>query len=137
MSLEEPTSTNDCVYFTNRADENGKEKAWVLKEQCPECNNALMGKPRDEKTGKAKIRATEYVCPSCKYTVGKAEYEDTLTINIKYTCKCGNEDELSIPFKRKRVQRINEETGKKQAIETIRFECGKCGEQKDITKKMK
>ena len=137
MSLEEPKSTDDCVYFTNRADENGKVKAWVLKENCPECKKGLMGKPRDEKTGKAKIRASEYECPECKYTVEKNEYEDTLTINIKYTCKCEHSDELSLPFQRKRVQRINEETGKKQAIETIRFECSKCGQQMDITKKMK
>ena len=137
MTLEEPKSMDECVYFTNRADGNGKVKAWVLKENCPECGKALMGKPRDEKTGKAKIRASEYVCPECKHTVGKEEYEDTLTINIKYTCKCGNFDELSVPFQRKRVQRLNEETGKKQAIETIRFECSKCGEVMDVTKKMK
>jgi predicted RNA-binding Zn-ribbon protein involved in translation (DUF1610 family) len=137
MNLEEPKSMDECVYFTNRSDENGKVKAWVLKESCPECGKALMGKPRDKKTGKAKIRASEYVCPECTHTVEKEEYEDTLTINIKYSCKCGNSNELSLPFKRKRVQRLNEETGKKQAIETIRFECSECGQQMDITKKLK
>ena len=96
-----------------------------------------MGKPRDKKTGRAKIRAAEYICPECNHTVGKEEYEDTLTINVKYDCKCDNSDEISVPFKWKRVQRLNEETGKKKPIQTIRFDCSKCGEQIDITKKMK
>lgn len=138
MSLTEPKSMDECVYFTNRSDEKGKVKAWVFKEKCPKCKKGLMGKPRDEKTGKPKIRAKEYVCPECNYKVEKEKYEDTLTINVKYTCdKCKNSDEISIPFKRKKVQRVDEETGKKKLIETIRFECGKCGEIFDITKKMK
>ncbi|MBU2640054.1 MAG: hypothetical protein KKG75_05130 [Nanoarchaeota archaeon] len=129
---------NECVYFTNRNDNNGKVKAWVFKEKCPKCGKCLMGKPKDEKTGRAKIRATEYICEECGYKVPKQEYEDSLTINIKYTCgKCNNSDGISMPFKRKKVQRIDEETGKKKAIETIRFECGKCGELMDVTKKMK
>ena len=138
MTLEEPKSMDECVYFTNRADGKGKIKAWVLKEKCPKCGKALMGKPKDPKTGKAKIRATEYVCEECGHNVPKQEYEDGLTINIKYTCgKCNHIDEISVPYKRKRVQRIDEETGKKKAIETIRFECSKCGEVMDVTKKMK
>ncbi|MAG52917.1 MAG: hypothetical protein CMH62_03075 [Nanoarchaeota archaeon] len=137
MSLEEPKSMDECVYFTIRADEKLKTKAWVLKEKCTECEKSLMGKPKDPKTGRAKIRASEYTCEECGHTIPKEEYEDTLTINIKYTCGCGHSDEISMPFQRKRVQRLNEETGKKQAIETIRFECSKCGEQIDITKKMK
>ena len=138
MNLFEPKSVDECIYFTNRCDDKGKIKAWVLKEKCPKCGKALMGKPRDKKTGKAKIRASEYVCPECNYTVNKEEYEDTLTINIKYTCtKCNNSDEISMPFKRKKIRRIDEETGKKETVETIRFECNKCGEKIDITKKMK
>ena len=138
MSLVEPKSMDECVYFTNRADGGLKIKAWVLKEKCPKCGKSFMGKPRDSKTGRAKIRATEYVCEECGHKVNKEEYEDTLTINIKYTCsKCNNSDEISVPFQRKRVQRIDEETGKKKAIDTIRFECKKCGEVMDVTKKMK
>ncbi len=47
----------DCIYFTNRTIDSGKIKAWVLKELCPECKKALMSKPKDEKTGRPKIRA--------------------------------------------------------------------------------
>ena len=138
MTLQEPKSMDECVYFTNRNDSNGKVKAWVLKEKCPKCGKCLMGKPKDPKTGRAKIRADEYVCEECGYKAPKQEYEDSLTINVEYTCgKCKNSDEISMPFKRKKVQRVDEETEKKKAIETIRFECGKCGEIIDITKKMK
>ena len=97
-----------------------------------------MGKPRDEKTGRPKIRATEYTCPECSFTMEKGEYEDTLTVNIEYTCPhCEHKGETTESFKRKKVQRLNEETGKKQAVETIRFQCGKCEANIDITKKMK
>jgi len=138
MSLEEPKSMDECVYFTNRVLDKGKIKAWVFKEKCPECGKDFMGKPRDEKTGKPKIRANVYVCPECNHSVEKQEYEDSLYINIKYTCpKCEHSDELKVPYQRKKIQRLNEETGKKQAIDTIRFECSKCGEKMDITKKMK
>jgi len=75
----------------------------------------------------------------------KIQYRDpttgqpkTLTINIQYTCPyCGHTDELQTSFKRKKIQRLNEETGKKQAIDAIRFQCSKCGKNIDITKKMK
>jgi DNA-directed RNA polymerase subunit M/transcription elongation factor TFIIS len=138
MSLVEPKSMDECVYFTNRSTDKGKIKAWVFKENCPECKKGIMGKPRDPKTGKPKIRAKEYVCPECNHIVEKEKYENSLDINIQYTCpKCEHSDELKTSFERKRVQRLNEETGKKQAIETIRFECSKCGEEMDVTKKMK
>ena len=66
-----PNSMEECVYFTRRAVGNGKAVAWVFKEDCPECGKAKMGKPVNEKTGKAKIRATEYVCPACNHTIEK------------------------------------------------------------------
>ncbi len=138
MSLKEPTSMDECVYFTNRIINDSKIKAWVFRGMCPKCGKGLMGKPRDKKTGKPKIRADEYTCPECNYTVGKSEHEDSLDINVKYTCpKCKHSDELKMPFRRKKMQRLDEETGKKETVETIRFECGKCGEKMDITKKMK
>jgi len=65
MALQEPKSMDECVYFTNRLLGNGKIRAWVFREQCPKCGKGLMGKPRDPKTGRAKIRSEEYVCPSC------------------------------------------------------------------------
>ncbi|MBD3303717.1 hypothetical protein GF343_01105, partial [Candidatus Woesearchaeota archaeon] len=84
MVLRLPDSMEECVYFTRRNIDKGKVVAWVFKEKCPKCGKALMGKPKDEKTGKVKIRAKEYVCPECGYTAEKGEYEDTLTVNIQY-----------------------------------------------------
>lgn len=134
--MNEPTSTKECIYFTNRILDSGKIKAWVFKEKCPKCEKALMGKPVVK--GKVKIRAKEYICPECGYTVDKDEYEPTLTIDIKYTCPfCSNEGEISLPFVRKKIIRLNKETGKKKSIESIRFQCQKCEKDIDITKKMK
>ncbi len=132
-----PESMEECIYFTKRTvGEEGKATAWVFKEKCPECGKGLMGKPRDK--GKVKLRAKEYVCPECDYTVEKDEYEETLTANIIYTCPhCGFEGETQIPFKRKRIQLVNEETGKKKAADALRFSCEKCKENIDVTKKMK
>lgn len=135
--LKEPESMEECVYFTYRNVKDGKVRAWVSREKCPKCNNALMGKPRGE-NGKIRIRAKEYVCPSCGFIMQEEEYEDTLTCNIKYTCPyCSNEDETQVPFKRKKVSVLNEETGKKTSLEVIRFQCKKCSKNIDITKKMK
>ena len=87
-----------------------------------------MGKPRDPKTGAAKIRAKEYVCPECNHTVEKIEYEDTLTANIAYTCPhCKNQGETTTPFKRKSFE----------GVKAIVFLCEKCKQKIPITKKMK
>jgi len=135
--LKQPESTEECIYYTFRGIGEGEAKAWVLKQKCPKCSKALMGKPKDEK-GKVKIRAKEYVCPECSYTVEKDEYEKGLTVNIIYTCPhCKFESETAIPFHRKKVQILDEESGKKKAVEVLRFQCGKCGKDIDITKKMK
>ena len=138
MALQEPTSMDECVYFTKRFIKEGKAKTWVFKEKCPECKEGIMGKPRDPKTGKAKMRATEYVCPKCNHTMQKKEYEESLTANISYVCPyCKHEGEIQIPFKRKKVQIINEETGKKKSVEALRFQCSQCSKDIDVTKKMK
>lgn len=138
MPLKEPASMEECVYFTNRIIGSGKIKAWVFRELCPKCGKGVMGKPRDEKTGKPKIRADEYACPECGHVIEKQEYEDTLTMNIKYTCPpCSYQGEAQQSFKRKKIQRVNEETGKKETVEAIRFQCEKCKKNIDITKKMK
>ncbi len=138
MILKEPTSMEECIYFSNRnIGEKGKVKSWVYKQNCPKCNKSLMGKPRDSK-GKIKIRSTEYVCSSCNYTIEKEEYEDTLTFEAKYTCPyCENQDEVQTSFKRKKVKVINEETGKTASVDAVRFQCNKCNKYIDITKKMK
>ena len=136
--LKEPESIDECIYFTRRTIGNGKITAWVFKEKCSKCNEGLMGKPKDPKTGKAKIRSTEYVCLNCGHVEEKKEYEEKLTVNIKYTCPfCKYEGETQIPFKRKKISRIKEDTGKRESVDSLRFQCEKCGKDIDITKKMK
>jgi predicted RNA-binding Zn-ribbon protein involved in translation (DUF1610 family) len=139
MALKKPKSMDECLYFTNRStEEKGKIKAWVFKQNCTKCNKALMGKPRDPKTGRPKIRSKEYVCPSCGDTIEKQAYEETLNICVEYTCPhCNHKDELETQYKRKKVQIFKKEKNKKVSIDSIRFQCSKCGENIDITKKMK
>jgi hypothetical protein len=139
MALKQPKSMDECIYFTNRSiGEKGKIKAWVLKQNCSKCNKALMAKPKDPKTGRPKIRSKEYVCPSCNNTEEKQEHEEGLNICIEYTCPhCNHKDELETQYKRKNVQIFKEEKKKKVSIPSIRFQCSKCGENIDITKKMK
>ncbi len=136
--VKEPTSMNELVYFTNRKIGDGNVVAWVYRKECPKCGKALMGKPKDEKTGKTKIRAKEYICPECGYKVDKEKYEETLTCEIKYTCpKCKHQGEIEVPFKRKKIQIFDEKKQKKVAVKAIIFECENCGEKIAITKKMK
>ncbi|RJQ16985.1 hypothetical protein C4573_02900 [Candidatus Woesearchaeota archaeon] len=124
--LKQPQSMEELVYFTQRTIDNGYAKVWVFKQKCPKCKKAIMGKPVEK--GAVKIRAKEYVCPSCKYTVDKEEYEDTLTASVEYICpKCMVKGEMETPFKRKNVQ----------GVLTFRFACEKCKAMIDVTKKMK
>ena len=135
--MREPKSMGECIYYTIRDERGIRIKCWVFKEMCPECGKGLMGKPRDSKTGKLKIRSKEYVCPECGFTIEKQEHEDTLTVSIQYGCDCGYKGEIQIPFKRKNIQRVDEETGKKKSVPALVFECEKCGKKHAITKKMK
>src|SRR3989338_2444452 len=139
MALKFPESADECVYFTRRdLNNNGKAIALVFKEKCPKCSKGMMGKPRDPKTGKPKIRAKEYTCPECNYTVEKEAYEDTLTANIQYTCShCSNQGEVQVSFTRKKVRILDEEEMKKKTVDVLRFQCQKCKQNVDITKKMK
>ena len=139
MTLKEPQSMDECVYFTNRLlDNEGYIRTWVFRELCQKCQKSLMGKPKDKKTGRAKIRAEEYECPSCGHKENKEEYEDKLTANIKYKCPyCKNEDDVQVSFKRKKVQRFNEEKQKKETVEALTFDCSKCKKRIEVTKKMK
>jgi predicted RNA-binding Zn-ribbon protein involved in translation (DUF1610 family) len=127
--IKRPESMEECIYYTNRdIGKNGSAICWVFKEKCPKCKKGLMAKPRDEKTGKPKIRAKEYVCPSCGYSVEKVEYESSLMANVDYTCPhCEEEGEIQAPFKRKNIK----------GISTLRVQCKSCGKDIDITKKMK
>lgn len=129
MALRQPESMDECVYFTQRPLEGdkGSVRVWALKQACPKCKKAIMGKPRDKK-GKVLIRASEYVCPSCGYTLEKKAYEESLTANAEYKCPaCSSAGEAQIPFKRKNIE----------GIPTLRFQCAKCKANIDVTKKLK
>ena len=132
MLEKKPESDADIeklIYYTQRKiGDYGHAVTWVYRQKCPKCGKGLMGKPRDEKTGKPKIRAKEYVCPDCGHSVEKKEYEESLTANIEYICpKCKNQGKIQIPYKRKKVQ----------GMDALKFSCEKCGETILITKKMK
>ncbi len=124
--LKEPESMDEIIYFTQRTIGAGKTRCWVFKQDCPKCRQAPMGKPVEK--GKVRIRAKEYVCPKCNYSVEKKAYEDTLTANVHYVCpSCSFSGYAQIPFRRKMVQ----------GIPTLQFECEKCKSKINITKKMK
>ena len=126
--VKEPESMEDLVYMTNRILDNGSIRVWVYRKPCPKCGKGLMAKPKDKKTGKPKVRAKEYVCPECGYTVEKNEYEETLEAEAIYTCpECSHKGEATIPFKRKKID----------GVDTLRFICESCGAKIDVTKKMK
>ncbi len=128
MTLTVPEDMEKLVYFTRRLIGEGKVFAWVNKERCPKCGKGLMSKPKDPKTGRPKIRATEYVCEACGYAEEKKEYEEKLSVNVIYTCPhCLKEGEATVPFKRKNIK----------SVPTIRIQCSHCGGNIDITKKMK
>ena len=129
MTLTIPEDMEKLVYFTRRKLEpEGKVFAWVNKEPCPKCKKGIMGKPKNPKTGRPKIRATEYVCSECKFSIEKEEYEATLQANYKYSCPhCKKEGDAQGPYKRKTIQ----------GVQTLRVQCEHCGGNIDVTKKMK
>ncbi|MBI2147324.1 hypothetical protein HYU19_02485 [Candidatus Woesearchaeota archaeon] len=128
MALRFPDSMEECIYFTRRIIGSGKAAAWVFRQPCTACKKGMMGKPVDEKTGKAKIRALEYTCSSCHASIEKKEYEETLSCNIQYTCpSCGKSGEAVAPFKRKSFE----------GVPAIVFQCASCSKKLGITKKMK
>lgn len=121
-----PNSMDECIYFTNRSIGSGKAIAWARRIDCQKCKKAKMGKPVEK--GKIKVRAKNYICPKCNYSVEKQQYEDSLTANIHYVCpSCSFSGYAQIPFKRKMVQ----------GISTLQSSCEKCNTKIDITKKMK
>lgn len=106
MALTEPKSMDDLFYFTNRTLENGGwVKAWVYKPDAPSGKGKLQ-KPKNEKTGRPKIRATVYVDEEgTEYP--RAEIDPTLTVEIKYKSPyTGKEGEATCPFKRKTFQGV-------------------------------
>ena len=127
MTLELPEDMDELVYWNARKIDDGNVKAWTYRGDCPECGKAKMGKPKN-KDGKAKIRAKFYECPSCKFTIDKEEYEDTLEACIIYTCPhCKHKGDTKIPYIRKNFK----------GVKSLIFECESCKEKIPITKKMK
>jgi len=139
MARKLPEDMDELVYFTRRKlGDKGLVIAWANRGECPKCGKDKMGKPKDPKTGKAKIRAKEYECPACHHIIEKDEYEATLTVEAIYTCpSCGKDGDDGIPFKRKRIQLFDKETQKKKAADAFRFNCKHCDANIDVTKKMK
>ncbi len=127
--VNEPESMDELVHHTLRVLPNeGQIRLWVYRKECPSCGKAKMGKPKDPKTGKAKIRAKEYVCPECNHEIEKKEYEDTLIAEAVYTCpECSKNGEWEGPFKRKTIE----------GAPTIRVICQHCNANMDVTKKFK
>lgn len=127
MTLKEPESVDECIYFTRRSIGDGQIMAWVLKKECPKCHKSIMGKPKDKK-GKVKTRAKEYVCYECGFLEDKKTHEESLTVNIKYTCPyCKNQGETTTECKRKTFE----------GVPAYVFTCEKCGKNIGITKKLK
>ena len=123
----EPESMNECLYFTNRTiGDLGKAKAWVYKKLCPKCGKVKMGKPIVK--GKVKIRAKEYVCPECGYVEEKKEHEESLKLELKYTCpECECEGDGEAPYIWKTFE----------GVKSILFICDNCDKKIAVTKKMK
>lgn len=129
MGLTMPNSMDECIYFSNRTLEDGKGKAlaWVYRKECPKCHKAKMGKPVGPE-GKVKIRADEYQCPECNYIEQKTEHEESLTLEVMYTCPaCGKQGEGTTIYKR--VSFLG--------VKAYVLECEHCGHKIGITKKMK
>ncbi len=128
MTLILPDDMEKLVYFTRRKINDCLVITWVEKEICTKCGKGLMAKPKDSKTGRPKIRATEYVCGACGHSEEKQEHEAKLEANIIYTCPhCKKKGEATIPYKRKNIA----------GVATLRAQCEHCGGNIDITKKMK
>lgn len=126
MALKFPTSMDECLYFSNRSVGQGQVTAWVYRKTCPKCRKVKMGKPVDK--GKVKTRAAEYVCPSCGFTEGKTEHEESLTLEAQYTCPfCGKEGESTGQYKRKKLK----------GVDAYLVTCQHCGKNIPITKKLK
>lgn len=105
----------------------GYAVAWVYRKECPKCKKHTIGKPI-KKNGKADKKAPYYECRICKYQESNEQVENSLKLEIEYKCPyCGNEGEATTEYTRKIFE----------GIPSYVFECGKCGKNIGITKKLK
>lgn len=126
MALERPKSMSEIDYYTRRAIDEGKAEVWVVKIKC-DCGGVLK---------KPKMRATEYICESCDKSVSKEDYVSKQIASVLYTCpKCKHVGEKQVPFIRKKVGMMIK--GKRKSVESFQFECDKCSEKINVTKKLK
>lgn len=124
-----PKSVEEVYYFTFRKfPEGGQIKAWAYKVPCTKCGEGVLAKPKDEKTGKVKIRSKEFVCNKCGFEADKDETEATAKLEAIYTCPhCKKDGESSAPYKRKSYL----------GVQSYIVECQHCGEKIALTKKLK
>jgi predicted RNA-binding Zn-ribbon protein involved in translation (DUF1610 family) len=110
MSLKQPESVDECLYFTRRKLEpRGSIMAWAFRKKCPKCQKGLMRKPNK--------RALEYECPACGFTEEKMAHEAGIVVNVEYACpSCGFSGEATTEYKRKPWQ----------GVKAYVFLCGKC-----------
>ncbi len=128
MAHELPDDMEKLVYFTRRFIDGKRVIAWGYKQTCPKCKKALLGKPKDPKTGKPKIRSKDIVCPECGYSIPKLEYEADVDIIADYDCPhCGKHGQSTLKYVWKT----------RNGVKTLRFTCEHCGGNIDVTKKMK
>lgn len=128
-----PTSMDGLTYFRRQTLGKGKVVSWVRKLPCPKCKT-LMGKPVEK--GKVKIRAKVFVCPKCAYEEPKKVHTDKLEAEIVYSCpSCTKNGEAKIPFKRKKVKILVDDSEK--VVEALVFHCKHCKEKIVLAKKMK
>ncbi|RME30687.1 hypothetical protein D6789_04925 [Candidatus Woesearchaeota archaeon] len=116
--MREPTSVDECVYFTRRAFGKGHILAWAFRKECPKCKT-LMKKP--------KKTSPTYECPNCGYSEPKKEHEASLVVHVRYTCPfCSHQGETETPYVRKTWQ----------GVKAFVFVCEGCGKKVGVTKKL-
>ena len=129
MEYRKPESMDECVYFTNRKNDFGRQIAWVFRVDCPECGEGKMGKPKkDGGKSKRKTRSKKYVCDECGYESKIEEFEDDFELIVEYECAaCGYHGMAKTEYKRSSYK----------GTKSYKFECEECGLEIPISKKMK
>ncbi len=125
--MDEPDNMEDLHYYTFRELGDGKIKAWVYKDECPECGEEYLEKPETEE-GTPNTRASVYTCSNCGYEEEEEEHKHSLDLHGKYTCPhCGEDGASSTKYKRRTYY------GNKAYV----LRCEHCDGKLPLTKKMK